>query len=141
MARLVTGRLKVHAKDDESFGSDEFLNFDLPINKILNGDGQVATIVDGKWRWGGECRLEVRLSAQATSGGVVSVFGDALLFEGTSESTNDLDGRRRVEFRVARTTASNSGPTTYFVKVNNDDEGGDYADINLSLQNFIVEEQ
>ena len=139
MARQLIGNMTVHAKDDENVGRDEFLDFTLPINKILSDSGQIETIVDGAWGWGGECRLEVKLSAQ-NIGGVVSIFGDALLFEGASENTDDLDGQRSVAFQVQKTTASNPNPTKHFVKVPNDDEGGDYADLNFSLQNFIIED-
>lgn len=140
MARHITGNIKIHAKDDESIGKDEFLNVDLPIDKILNENEAAKPIVDGAFKWGGECRLEVKLLAQVTQGGVISVFGDALLFEGTSENTSDLDGRRSINFSVPKTTQSNPNPAKNFTQVNNDDEGGDYAQINLTLRNFIVEE-
>ncbi len=141
MTRHLVGGLNIHAKDDESIGKDEFLNIpNLEIDKFLNDSGQVVTIVDGKFRWGGECRLEAKIFAQVISGGVISVFGDILLFEGTSESTSDLDGRKSVKFEVPRTTTSNPSPTKFFVQVDNTDEGGDYGQFNFTLRNLITEE-
>jgi hypothetical protein len=137
--RIKYGKIKIHAKDDESIGKDEFLDIDLPIDKILNENETAKTIVDGAFKWGGECRLEVKVFAQVTQGGVVSVFGDALLFEGASENTSDLDGRKSIGFIVPKTTQSNPNPAKNFTQVNNEDEGGDYAQINLTLRNFIVE--
>ncbi|MBW4569585.1 MAG: hypothetical protein KME31_16625 [Tolypothrix carrinoi HA7290-LM1] len=141
MTRHLVGSLNIHAKDDESVGKDEFLNIpNLEIDKFLNDNGQVVTIVDGIWRWGGECRLEAKFFAQVIGGGIVSVFGEVLLFEGTSENTSDLDGRQSVKFEVPRTTSSNPNPTKRFIEVNNTDEGGDYAHLNFTLRNLITEE-
>lgn len=142
MARHLFGNLNIRAKDDESIGKDKFLNVpNLEIDNFLNDNGQVVPIVDGIWRWGGECRLEAKLSAQAITGGKISVFGDVLLFEGTSENTNDLDGRKSVKFIVEKTTSANPKPTKHFVEVNNTDEGGDYAHLNLTLRNVIIEDE
>jgi hypothetical protein len=65
----------------------------------------------------------------------VRIDGNAKLFEGTSEDTNDLDGETTFTFIVPRgRTVSNAQ------QVRNTDEGGDFADIRISATNTIVEE-
>jgi hypothetical protein len=67
--------------------------------------------------------------------GEVRISGVALLFEGTSEDTNDLDGRTEFTFLVPRgRSVSNSQ------RVDNTDEGGDFATINMTVNNSLLEE-
>jgi hypothetical protein len=67
--------------------------------------------------------------------GDVRIYGVALLFEGTSEDTSDLDGRTEFTFLVPRgKMVSNSQ------KVRNTDEGGDFATIDMTVNNSIVEQ-
>ncbi len=58
------------------------------------------------------------------------VDGEVKLYEGTSESTGDLDGVRQFQLYCPINTTLN-----HFVRVNNDDEGGDYATIRLNVTN------
>ena len=82
---------------------------------------------------GGEVRVELDLTAVALTNGDIRVDGDAKLFEGTSESTNDLDGQR-----VFSTLVPKDRFTTRTVTVRNDDEGGDFATVSLSFSNRAV---
>jgi hypothetical protein len=61
----------------------------------------------------------------------VRVTITARLFEGTSCSTNDLDGTRSASFWIAP-----GGSATQTMYVLNDDEGGDYASIVMNMTNL-----
>lgn len=139
MARHLSGNVVIRGKDDESIGKDEFLDDTAHINAFLNENGQLAPIFNYRRGWGGECRAEAKLEAQVIAGGVVSITGEVLLFEGTSESTSDLDGRANVSFTVPKTTMANPAPTVKSIRVDNTAEGGDYVDLKFTLTNHISE--
>jgi hypothetical protein len=63
------------------------------------------------------------------------VQGKALLFEGTSEGTGDLDGQRDISFIVPRGGVVSS----HSFRVNNDDEGDDFADVQLVATNSSLD--
>jgi hypothetical protein len=134
MARRVTASATINGVDDETFGSNEFGHAEFTRETIL-GDAQPQNVMRMQCRWGGECRVELDLTGQMIDNGDVRVSGVALLFEGTSEDTNDLDGRAEFTFLVPRgKTVSNSQ------RVDNTDEGGDFATIDMSVNNSIVED-
>jgi hypothetical protein len=66
-------------------------------------------------RWGGECRVELDLIGQVMDNSDVRVTGTALNNEGTTENTNDLDGR--IDFTVlvprGKTTSTSSESEKY----------------------------
>ncbi len=64
--------------------------------------------------------------------GFVQVIVDARLFEGTSCSTGDLDGRRTYNRWVAAGSTSN-----FAFRVENTEEGNDYIDFNFNVSNHI----
>lgn len=134
MARRVTVSATIDGVDDETFGSNEFGHAEFTRETIL-GDAQPQNVMGMQCRWGGECRVELNLTGQMLDNGDVRVSGVALMFEGTSESTGDLDGRSDFTFLVPRgKSISNSQ------RVDNTDEGGDSATINMTVNNAIVEE-
>ena len=134
MARRVTVSATIDGLDHETFGSDERGHAEFTRETILNS-AQPQNVMDMRCMWGGECRVELRLTGQMLDDNGVRVQGEALLFEGTSEGTGDLDGRRDFTFIVPRgRTVSNHQ------RVNNDDEGDDFADIRMTVSNAIVED-
>ncbi len=86
-------------------------------------------------RWGGECRVELELTGQQLNDQGVRVNGLAKLFEGTSDTTGDLDGQTPFAFVVpkGRTVSSTQ-------RVINQDEGGDFADISMTVSNALLED-
>jgi hypothetical protein len=134
MTRRVTVSATIDGTDDETFGSNEHGHAEFTRETILNSS-QPQNVMDMRLMWGGECRVELRLTGQMLDDNSVRVTGEGILFEGTSETTNDLDGRRDFVFIVPRgKTVSNQQ------RVNNDDEGGDFADIRLTVSNALVED-
>lgn len=133
MARRLTASAKIFGVDDETFGGDEYGRAEFTRETIL-GDSQPQNVLTMECRWGGECRVELTLTGQVLDNSDIRVTGEALLFEGTSENTRDLDGK--INFSVLVPKGKNASTTQ---RVKNDDEGGDYADITITFNNSIVE--
>jgi hypothetical protein len=123
----------VNITDSETFGSDEHCarglfgtgSAQLPTTKV-------ARINDVDNGCGGEIRVEARISATLSSNGTMCMSGNQariLLFEGTSESTTDLDGEVDLVgcVRVGETR-------TFQSTVFNTDEGGDSATFTIDLR-------
>lgn len=118
--------------DDETFGSNEHSNASRSGEVLVTNDmpQEVIKLIDGA---GGEMRVELTLIGQARNNGDVIITGQAQLFEGTSEQTTDLDGDEPINIIVPR-----DGFRSYSLRVVNEDEGGDFADIRMTLSNASV---
>jgi hypothetical protein len=81
---------------------------------------------------GGEVRGELRVTVDDSTAypGWILTHVDARLYEGTSCSTSDLDGRRTMSRWIAAGQSSK-----FSFRVNNTDEGGDYIDFNFNVRN------
>jgi len=116
--------------DDETFGSNE----KAPINVTSSGTvdtnvpAQVLEIAQG---CGGEVFLFVKAVAESIGNGNVRVTVDLFLYEGTTETPEDLDGTNQAVISLAADSFE-----TVNVYVHNTDEGGDYADLRLTFANF-----
>lgn len=133
MSRIITASATINGVDDETFGSNEFGHAEFTRETVL-GDAQPQNGMRMQCRWGGECRVELDLTGQLLNNEDVRISGVALLFEGTSEDTNDLNGRTEFTFLVPRgKTVSNQQ------QVKNTDEGGDFATIDMSVSNILVQ--
>jgi hypothetical protein len=127
--------MNMHGVDHETFGSNESTRRIEVRETILSNTDQAMNVLEFFHGWGGECRLELRLTGTLLNDNTIRVQGTALLFEGTSEGSGDLDGRRDISFLV---------PTSGVVeqhnfRVNNDNEGGDFVDVQLTCTNSVVE--
>jgi hypothetical protein len=132
MSHIITASATINGVDDETFGSNDFGHAEFTRETVL-GDAQPQNVMRMQCRWGGECRVELDLTGQLLDNEDVRISGVALLFEGTSEDTNDLDGRTEFTFLVPRgKTVSNQQ------QVKNTDEGGDFATIDMSVSNILV---
>lgn len=118
--------------DDETFGSNEHGSADNTTEGFLtNKTPQTFLQLVGKA--GGEVRIELNLNANATTEGDVQIKGAATMFEGTSEESDDLDGTTDINFAVPRDEIMSQSIT-----VRNTDEGGDFANIRLTVSNFAA---
>lgn len=137
MARRLSGVVVVDGTDDEFWPeSDEHIHKEIPVQMVLDVNQPVAAIEIPDVRWGGECRVEVRLEARALADGLVQIEGTTKLFEGTSDSSQDLEDEKSVAFVVPK------GGVAYYEKVqlrNTETFGGDHAEIGISLTNTLVE--
>lgn len=137
MTRRLAGTVIIDGTDDEYWPqSDETVHRVFNVQMMLD-EGQPASAMDiPDVRWGGECRVEVRLTARVVSGNTVQIEGNAKLFEGTSEDTTDKEDEQVVSFTVPKGgVAAHHG-----IQLRNTGTGGgDHAEISLSFTNSLVE--
>ena len=137
MARRLAGTVIVNGTDEELWPqSDEHVSRVFNIVMILDA-GQPASAMDiSDVRWGGECRVELRITARVVDNNAVQIEGNAKLFEGTSENTDDLEDETVVSFTVSK----GGVPAHHNIQLRNSGSGGgDHAEIGLSFTNSIVE--
>ncbi len=134
MQNKVTYTVGMHITDDETFGSNEHASINRGGTLVLDaGTPQREDLTIGKC--GGEVRVELRVIYRQEAGGAVNVTGKALLYEGTSVNTGDLDGR--AEFSGVVNSGQNR---TFSLRVRNTDEGGDFADMTVAVGNLALSE-
>src|SRR5690554_209711 len=118
--------------DHETFGSNERA-------RVVNSD---TFMLDASkkthhaffiGKCGGEVRIELEITFKQNASGSISVKETAKLFEGASTNSTDLDGTAS----KAITVAKNESKVVVF-RVNNTDDGGDYADITLNITNSVI---
>jgi hypothetical protein len=131
MATRVVASVRLDGEDDETFGSNEFGSGSFRREVVLDAADNPADLIDCEIRFGGEVRIELHLDATLLNSGNVTVDGELLLFEGSRESTTDLDGRRDFTMLIPpqRTLRSTQ-------RVNNDQEGGDTGRARVTISNF-----
>jgi hypothetical protein len=138
MTRRLSGMVIIDGTDDEfwPFG-DEKVHRETNVQMILDVGQPAAVIEVPDVRWGGECRVQVQLTARALEDNVVQIQGNAKLFEGTAEDTRDLADEKVVTFTVP----TGGIPAHHRVQLRNNEDlfGGDHSEIGLSLTNSIVE--
>lgn len=130
MQNKITYLSTISMLDDETFGSDERATATQSGIFMLDPT-RTSSSLFFVGKCGGEMRIEVSANVvQNATNGNITVSGVAKLFEGTSESTNDLDGQRAFNQVISANTTG-----TIAFRVNNTDEGGDFADISLRFTN------
>jgi hypothetical protein len=140
MPQILSGNLRIEGTDDEWWPqSDEHVTREHPVAAILNPNQPAITIDIPDVRWGGECRVEVDLQGVIVSGGDIKVTGEARLYEGTSESTSDLEDTESIDMTVPRMTPTHLGATQKTIQLRNTETfGGDHAEIFLTFLNIAV---
>jgi hypothetical protein len=143
MARQLTGNVRITGTDDENWPeTDERIDVTTPVSLTLDSDQPAVNLDIPHVRWGGECRVEVQVSARTVGDGAIQVEGEARLYEGNSENTTDLEDRKSLVFSVPRNTRSNTRAARHFVQlVNAGAGGGDHAEITFNFFNTIVEDE
>lgn len=138
MARRLSGSIIVDGTDHELWPqANETTHKVFTVNLVLD-ESQAASPIDiPDVRWGGECRVETRLTARLNSEGRIQVEGVTKLFEGASEDTDDLEQEQTVVFTVPR----GGQPVHHLVQLRSTGSGGgDHAEIAISVTNALVEE-
>ncbi len=130
--RRITVSADMFVQDYENFGANETTRRQMTNTAILSQGGIAQAVMNFEVRMGGEVRVEFHLRGQLLDDdGNAYIDGEAKLFEGTSESTGDLDGVRQVQLYVPAGATVN-----HFVRVNNEDENDDdYATIAVTITN------
>ena len=87
--------------ETESFGPQFFSSVDEYVLASGPKDPARPRNPDARFKWGGECRVEVYLSTRKiVAGKHIEMAANAFLFEGDDENTNDLEDFRCVDFDV-----------------------------------------
>lgn len=138
MARRVAGTVIVDGTDDEYWPfSDERVHREFTVDTVLDEGQPAQGIAIPDVRWGGECRVEIQMTARAEVSGRVQVEVDARLFEGTTEGTNDQEDQQVVTLTVLK----GGRPAHERINLRNTETmGGDHATISLSFTNSLVED-
>ncbi len=131
VAALVGGDDEDWPDDDESYGRT-----DPPISVELTKDAPSQVIGSGrdpKFRWGGEVRAEHFVEFVLLPGASVQVSVKGWLYEGTSESTNDLDGEGGLKRKVIGPNATD----TLTLRMSNEaeDEPDTFSELTLTITN------
>jgi hypothetical protein len=127
--------------DDETFGPNDLLT-NYPV------EGKIAlTEMDVPQNgqpvskgWGGECRLEFFLDARLLNDGQVAVNVTGKLFEGTSETTQDLEDEETVSIVVPRFGQGMITMPFEMRLASNEFTGNDTGRINLTFANHPIED-
>lgn len=129
----VTAKIHIFAVDDEWWPQDPETKTKVA---VLSGTLTTAEPAISMGRVtlgvGGELRIEVDVYATALAYGKILIEGEARLYEGTSEKSQDLDGRKKFELVVEKNTSR-----SHSIRVKNVDEGGDYADVSMRFNNSV----
>lgn len=122
------------AQDESWPFSDDYFSRSRDMEFILGVSNVHARTYNWIERAGGEIRIEVLLTATLNpNNGRITLSHDTKLFEGTSTSTGDLDGRGSGSIVVGKNAQGVMGFT-----VHNTDEGGDWVKATLTCTNGIV---
>jgi hypothetical protein len=89
---------------------------------------RIAVLNDTNNKCGGEVRTEFHLTGTLDNNGGWCVTGVVELYEGTRDTSNDLDGSKTVSG-----CAPAGGMIEIDGRVSNTDEGGDWADYKIDL--------
>lgn len=128
----VTIEMTIEGIDDEIFRDEKLRPTERDLVFNLRDKDREQTKHIRPVRWGGECRVEVEITARLmNSHGDVRIEGTVKLFEGTTTDTDDLDGVRNFSYTIEGNDETQ--PDT--VHVRNDDEGGDWANVRMTGSN------
>ncbi len=138
--RQVSLEISAFGFDHEGlFGGSHETRSELPQNHIHNYrlfDRNKVSLPNFIMPWGGECRFELYTNIEVLEDTeTLRVSGNALLFEGTSEDTQDLAGR--IDFSEDIPSTVDLVPHRVEIKrrVDNTAEGDDYADFTITVRN------
>jgi hypothetical protein len=143
MTRVLSGIIFIKGTDDETWPfKDEKVSTSRVIQGVYLEPNQPAVNLEiASVKWGGECRVEIEITARLVIGDQIQIEGNARLFEGISVNTGDLEDEKRVDFLVPRTTKNQPNPAYHTMQlVSKGFGGGDHAEISFSFTNRIVEE-
>lgn len=116
---------------DEEVLSDEFLDPGPELRTLELGPDRTTASFSRHYRWGGEVRAEYEFNFALLQDNSVRLHLNCLLYEGTSENDDDLDGQGREAITIAPGRSS-----SLRLMVTNTDEGdGDYAFMTVSVSN------
>jgi hypothetical protein len=124
--------------DDETWPfSDELMHQSIQARIVLTAQDIPQDLVTFSKGWGGECRLEVTMTAKLQTAGFIRVEVNGKLFEGTSETTDDLEDEKTLTALVPR----GGVPVPFTMQLHSKGlGGGDAGTVNVTFVNSLVDE-
>jgi hypothetical protein len=130
--RRITAVAHMFVLDDEWIGHEK-IRKSKQDSVLLHPGASPTHLMELIVRMGGEIRVEFYLKAMLFDDiAKALVEGNISLFEGVSENTTDLDGYREFRLYIPANRVVN-----HFIRVDNDEEGGDYATVQLTIANTL----
>jgi hypothetical protein len=135
MAQKITVSGRMIALDEETFSANESRSRPFNWSTTLSEDDEVMEDdFERIVRAGGEVRGEMNLLVQLRNKGRVRVNIDLNLFEGTSESTSDLDGSRSFAFTIP----NNHTVSRDYIVYNESENAGDFVKVTMTCRNLEI---
>ncbi len=131
--RLAQLYIDFYGREDEDWPwDDETTNPGPEYYELELGPDKTTHSKPREYKWGGEARVEYDITVLLLVDNSIQVNVNAVLYEGTSESTNDLDGTASISFNVPKDQT-----TAGYIKVVNTDENEEdtYGELTLSVKN------
>jgi LGFP repeat len=130
----ITTNVTIAITDHENYSANEHSSTAFPKTFLL--DAQATAIQQNLTAYcGGEVRVEVLLVCRQEPNGWINLFARALLYEGSSHDTSDLDGTTYFDKKLP---PGHSQGIAF--RVSNTDEGDDFADITIDVTNDVIAE-
>ncbi|MDI9941508.1 hypothetical protein QM806_39890 [Rhodococcus sp. IEGM 1351] len=129
--RLAAVYFDFWGKDFEYYESNVYTDPGAELVMIELGPDRLMNSFKREYKWGGELRAEYKFTLKLLVGNVVDVQIDCKLYEGTDDSTDDLDGRGSLSFQVPM---NETGGGTLSV-LNTAENEGDRAVLTVSVKN------
>ncbi|MBB5223179.1 hypothetical protein HNP73_003126 [Amaricoccus macauensis] len=120
--------------EDDEWGADNEIEdpgptyFELELGPDRLTNAQTLT-----YRWGGEVRVEYRITARWLGDNIIDIDVLASLYEGTSENSKDLEGINTIDFRVW--PDQTAGATIKVISGENESDPKDFGQLTLSVTN------
>jgi hypothetical protein len=137
--RVLVASGSIDGVDHERLASNELLHEFIQYRVFLSKEDVPNNFATEMKGWGGECRLEFRLTASLAAKGVIKVVVNGKLFEGDSESTSDLAEEKTEVVFVGKTSPAILNMNLYNSGIAGG--GGDSGSIALTLVNQRAEEE
>ncbi|KAB8077244.1 hypothetical protein BDV29DRAFT_199206 [Aspergillus leporis] len=131
---VVSGALS--GVDDEFFGAHERMHRPVYARVVLSEEEVPQTFFTWSEGWGGECRLEVIITAQLNKNRHIFVTVNGKFYEGTSEATRDLADEQTQSALVPKGGLPIPFSLQFF---NREPFGGDTATISVTFVNVVEE--
>jgi hypothetical protein len=134
--RILVASGSISGLDHETFGSNETMSAPVHERIVLTQTDVPQNLINISKGWGGECRLEVTITARLQTDRRILAIINGKLYEGDSETTNDLDDEQTTTCLVPK----GGLPVPFTMQLRNSGSG-DTGTISLTFVNSLFEEQ
>ncbi|NTW52549.1 MAG: carboxypeptidase regulatory-like domain-containing protein [Chlorobiaceae bacterium] len=118
-------------RDDEWGANDEILDPGPEYLELELGPDKLVNSTHLTYKWGGELRVEYDITVRLLVGNTIDVEVQGYLYEGTDESTDDLNGLGKVTFQSA---ASKTAGATLTI-TNTEEDASDAGVLSIAVKN------